>query len=214
MDEYRRYRDLMSQEKARAMIMPAKITHPKFVPKHEIERVHCNPDEVKVHERVYSPDGGLYVKLQCTKRNGATRERSFSKEQMQCYFNTVALEKASREGKDPHECDKVKAALVCADDITPTLTEQLSGTDVTRKEANECLLNMLRKGELSAEYHWQKFGVFPPVPPRVTEKQLHDMRLGQYFAGEPIYATTTGSRESMEFELAEKELELAKKERG
>jgi len=203
MAEYERYHELSRQAAARAAPSAPRILYPKYVPKEEIERRHCTPKEVKVDDRKVRPDGSIYVKLSCPKRGGATRERLFTAPEVQCYMSNVALER--EPGKETEPCNKVTAALACADHLTPTLAEQVSSVDVTRHEADVCLKKMLAKGEVSAEYHWTKYRKFPQPPPNISDEELHDLRLGQFFAGEPIYQITSEARDMYEAKLAREE---------
>jgi len=170
--------------------MPSAMARPHVVAT-EIERAYCKPSEVEVDENVVTPEGAKYVRLSCPKHGGATRKRTFTADEMKCYFDTV--EKLDGEG-----CEKVDAAVYCANHITPTLVEQFTGGDVKRDEASKCLLERLDKGEVSAEYTWKKYRHFPLRAPRISDKQLHDKRLGEYFAGEPIYTVTPEKKEKME----------------
>jgi hypothetical protein len=181
-------------EEARARVRPRMppAVAPVFVPMREIERAYCKPEEVKVDENLVTPEGATFVQLTCPKRGGATRERVFTRDETMCYFDALAKK------EKPSECEKVDVALRCADYLTPTLTEQFTQEDVDREGANRCLIEKLDKNEVGAEHHWKEYRKFPSQPPRVTAKQLHDTRLGQYFAGEPIYSATPKTKEKVE----------------
>jgi hypothetical protein len=190
MEKRQEYRRKVREARARERPpMPSAVT-PPYVVATEIERAYCKPEEVEVRKSTVTPEGAKYVQLTCPKRGGATRERTFTADELKCYFDTV-------EKMDGTGCQKVDAALVCADHVTSTLTEQLTGGDVSRGEASKCLLEDLDKGEASAEYTWTKYKRFPLRTPRISSKQLHDKRLGEYFAGEPIYTATPEKKEKM-----------------
>lgn len=201
MKEFQEYQKKITEARARAAPpMPPAVAPPVFTAFGEIERKACKLEEVKAIKRTVTPDGAIYVQLECP--GGATRERVFTEPQARCYYDVLAAKKVV-EKKEAEPCEKVKTALYCTNSLTPTLTEQFTGKDVKREEAHACLDEMLKRDEVSAEHTWKKYRTFPPRPPRVTPKQLHDQRLGQYFAGEPIHSVTPETGEKWEKEVEE-----------
>ncbi|OYD16921.1 hypothetical protein CH330_01245 [candidate division WOR-3 bacterium JGI_Cruoil_03_51_56] len=206
LEEYKTYQKRLSEARGRPYpgLMPSRVTPKVFTRFTEIEKKFCKPAEVVVEEATVHPEGDVCVQLKCP--GGATRKRCFSADQAKCYFDCAATEKIVA-GKEPSAKDKTKCALVCANSMTPTLTEQFTGEDVKREPAAKVLDEMMKEGDVSAEQYWEKYHIFPPKPPRITDEQLYESRVGKYFAGEPIHEVTPKGQEKWSKELAEKERE-------
>jgi len=203
LEEYKLYQKRMKEARGRPLpgLMPRRIGPDVFTRIWELEKKSCKPEEVVVDEATVHPEGDVCVQLTCP--GGATRRRCFSADQTKCYFDCAAVEEAAGK-KEPSAEEKTKCAIYCANSLSPTLTEQFTGEDVKREAAAEALDKLNKADEVSAELHWEKFHVFPPKTPMITDRQLYEKYSGKYFAGEPLFEVPPETQKEWEREFEEK----------
>lgn len=201
------------QARQRPPVPPA-VTAGIFPPT-EMERRGCKPEKVVVVDRKAFPEGDVRVVLSCPR--GATRTRVFEASETKCYVETLSAKKKI-EKKEPSAEQKVKVALTCTGALTPTLTEQFTGGDVSRQEAAKILDEHLKARDVSTEHTWQTYRKFPlrpkpkavpreaglpPIAVRKLERDYYNRMRGLYFAGEAIHTVTPEKKREWEQEIEE-----------